>query len=85
MQPGQEMTDDELQEAAREVLEGQGASQSDAARALGMHRSTVSKALGHDPPSRYAGTLRRIIEAYTDFRIDTETETTHVHRVRPKT
>lgn len=83
IQRGQEMTDAQLQAAAREALKEGGVTQSEAARVLDVHRSTVSLALNGHPPSRYAGTLKRLIEALTDFRI--ESETTTVHRVRPKT
>ena len=80
MRPNEKMSDAELQAAAREALEGH--TQSAAAEALGVHRSTISLALNNERPSRYAGTLKRIIEHYTDYHI--ETETTTVHRPRKK-
>ena len=46
---------------------------------VGIHRSTVSLALSDDSPSRYAKTLKDIIEALTDFQIATKKTT--VHRV----
>jgi predicted transcriptional regulator len=80
MQAGQEMDDHELQQAAREALEN--TTQAEAAHELDVTPATVSLALNHDTPSRYAGTLRRIVEHYTGFSV--KTETTTVHRLEEK-
>ena len=80
MREGQEMTDAELQQAAREAIEGR--TQAAVAEELGVNQSTISLALNHETPSRYAGTLKRIIERYTDYQV--ETETTTVHRINAK-
>ena len=75
MKAGQTMTDEELQDAAREAIEGH--TQAEVAEALGVGPSTISQALSRPVETRYAGTLRRIVEHYTDFRVMTE----KVHRV----
>ena len=80
MQPGQEMTDEELQQAAREAIGDR--TQSEVAEALGVSGPTISVAL-NKKPSRYAGTLKRIIERFAGYRI--ETTTTTVHRVAGET
>jgi hypothetical protein len=66
------MTADQLRDAAREVLDEEDLSQSEVARAPGVHRSTISVALSSNSASRYAGTLRDLIEELTDFRIESE-------------
>ena len=77
MRHNQQLTDSELQQAAREAIEG--LKRIKIAEALGVGRSLISNALNSDTPSRYASTLTRIIEHCTDYRI--ETETTVLHRV----
>jgi len=78
MRDGQEMTDHQLQEAAREALSD--TTQAQAARDLGVSTSNISLALNHETPSRYAGTLKNIIERYTDYSIESAT----VHRASKK-
>ena len=80
MHEGQEMTDADLQQAAREAIEGH--TQTEVADELGISNATVSLALNHETPSRYAGTLKRIIERYTDYQV--ETERTTVHHINAK-
>lgn len=71
MEEGQMLTPTQLQQQARQALDDAGASQSDAGRALGVSRATVSKALGgEDDASRYARVLRSIVAEYTAFEVD---------------
>ena len=75
MRHKQTLSDQDLQNEARELLKG--LNHSRVARELGMHRSTISNAINSDTPSRYASTLVRIIEHLTEYRIRTETITRH--------
>jgi hypothetical protein len=75
MHEGQEMNDAELQQAAREAIEGH--TQTQVAEELDLNQSTISLALNHETPSRYAGTLRRIVARYTGYSVETETTTVH--------
>ena len=75
MRHNQQLSDKELQEAARVAMEGR--NQSQIARELGVHRSLITNALNANTVSRYASTLARIIEHCTDYRIETETITRH--------
>ena len=72
MTDGQTLTIPELQQQARQALDGAGRSQSDAARALGVNRATISKALNRDDASGYVQTLRRIVEEHTAFTVSSE-------------
>lgn len=67
MQPGQVMTGEELQSAAREATKGR--TQEEVAERLGVSRSTVAVALNHDDADRYQKTLAGIIEAFAGYSI----------------
>lgn len=62
----------QLQQYAKDLLEEKGLSQADATRKMGIAPPTLSIALNSDNPSRYAGTLKRLIETYTDYKITSE-------------
>ena len=70
MKAGQIMTDQELQDEARRAIEG--TTQADVADALGRAPSTISQALSPPAKSRYAGTLREIVEHFTEYRVVTK-------------
>lgn len=74
-----ELTD--LRDEAGAALKAAGITQSDAARALGKSRSTVSRALT-DGEGKMVDTLRQIIARYTDFEI--EDQPTTLYRVKRK-
>lgn len=78
MREGDELTGPELQQGAREAMAEH--TQEQTAQRLGVSRGTVASALNAKTPSRYARTLARIIEEFTDFAVEVET----VYRVRRK-
>lgn len=69
MRPGQVLTDDDLRREAEAAVEASGMNQSQVADALGVHRSTVSRAL-----SQTGGTFttaqRQIIALLTDYVVE---------------
>ena len=81
LEAGQTLTPEELQQVARALLEARG-KRAEAARKLNVTRGTITNALNADIPSRYASTLARVIELYSDYTIESQTVT--VHRVVEK-
>ena len=67
-----ELTSYELQQYAKDLLTEKGITQAEAARKMGVADPTLSIALNADTPSRYAGTLKRLIETYTDYEVASE-------------
>jgi DNA-binding Lrp family transcriptional regulator len=70
LEPGRMISTEELQKEARQSLASAGATQSDAAEAVGVSRPVVNKALNIEDPSRYARVLRGIVEEYTAFVVE---------------
>ena len=68
MQPGQKMTGKELQQAARDAMEGH--TQQEVADRLGVSRGTVAAALNGKSPDRYQKPLSEIVEAFTDYSVE---------------
>ncbi len=73
MRHNQKYTASELQLEARRVVETTGETQASVARKLEVSRNAIHRALNTDKPYSYASTLGRIIDALTDFEIQSST------------
>lgn len=69
MREGTTFTLEELREAAVDAVGASEKAQSDVARELGVHRSSVSRAL-NEAGERYQGLQRRIIANVTPYEIE---------------
>ena len=74
IQHNQKLSPAELQEQVREMLQQRG-QKAEAARRLGVTRGTITTALTTETPTRYLKTLKAIVAAMSDYRIETETVT----------
>lgn len=63
------LTYEELRQRAKEVVEASAKSQSEVAEALGLHKSTVSRALS-EAGGKHQSTQIRIIEYLTGHRVE---------------
>ncbi len=74
MRHNQTLTGEELQREAKKAIESaEGETQASVARTLGVSRNAVHRALNAEMPSNYASLLGRIIDALTDFEIQSST------------
>ncbi len=64
---------DALLEEAQAAFEASGLTQSEVARRVGRHRSSILRAL-QEPGSTYAAVQRDIIRALTDYEVSEEPE-----------
>ena len=74
------LTDEELQDYAKQMLKEKGISQSEAAREMEITQQAMSKALDPRYVSNYTGTLSRLIERYTEY----EVKSKRIHVLRKK-
>ena len=74
LEAGQQLSPEELQQEARALLAERG-KRAEAARRLDVTRGTITNALTTETPTRYLKTLQAIVEAMSDYRIETETVT----------
>jgi transcriptional regulator with XRE-family HTH domain len=68
MQPGETMTGEELQQAARDAMSGH--TQEEAAERLNVSRGTVAAALNGKNADRYQKPLCAIVEAFTEYTVE---------------
>lgn len=63
------LTYEELRQRAADVVETSGKKQSEVAKALGLHKSTLSRALS-ETGGKHQSTQIRVIEHLTDCRVE---------------
>jgi len=72
MRDGSRLSFEDLREAAAEAVAASDQTQTDVADALGVHRSSISRALA-EPGANWQQLQRRIIAHLTPYQIDRKT------------